>query len=83
MAEHEDGFTKVGPDMPLLGGGLDQGGGCGVAVIQPVGLTLDAIATDLAVRMESDPDAFPAGATVTDLSLPAGKAKRIDGRQVT
>jgi hypothetical protein len=82
VAEHEDGFSKVDPDMPLLGGGLDQGGGCGVVVLQPTGLTLDAAAADLIARMEAQPDTFPAGATVTDVALPAGQAKRIDGRQV-
>lgn len=81
-AEHEDGFRKVDPDMPLLGGGLDQGGGCSVGVLQPTDLTLDAAAADIVASMEAEPDTFPAGVTVTDVALSTGQAKRIDGRQV-
>jgi hypothetical protein len=83
VAEHEDGFRKVGPGMPLLGGALNQGGGCGVVVLGSMELGLDAATADLVARMEAQPDTFPAGTTVSDVALPAGEAKRIDGRQVT
>jgi hypothetical protein len=79
VAEWGTVFREVGADVPLSGTALEQGGSCGIGV-QPTDISLDAFAANYVGMMEGQPDLVPGGATLTDVALPAGPAKRVDWR---